>query len=285
VFGEGRGLIHLANPLSSDMNVLRPSLVPGLLDVLKHNINHKNNDLALFEMGRVFNNRPATSEQKSSKPGEIPLCERGSLAIALTGRRSPPFWSGADRDAKCDISDLKGLLEDFFDAIGLRGVAFARRSEACNLYAESASVQLGKYQVGRFGQIQPVLAKQYDLRDAVLLGELDLDLILDLRHTGKSFKPLPAFPAIRRDVAMLVPEVTTHESVLQTVKQARPANLESVELFDVFRGQHVAAGQRSMAYAFIYRSPERTLTDAEVNAEHEKLVNLFKQRLQAVVRE
>ena len=83
---------------------------------------------------------------------------------------------------------------------------------------------------------------------------------------------------------MLVPESTTHESVLNVVKQAKPANLESVELFDVFRGQHVPAGQKSMAYAFIYRASDRTLTDAEVNAAHEKLVEQLRQKLQATVR-
>ncbi len=84
---------------------------------------------------------------------------------------------------------------------------------------------------------------------------------------------------------MIVPEATTHEAVLQTVKQAKPANLETVELFDVFRGKNVPAGQKSMAYAFTYRSPEKTLTDAEVNAAHEKIVEAFKEQLQATVRE
>jgi phenylalanyl-tRNA synthetase beta chain len=118
----------------------------------------------------------------------------------------------------------------------------------------------------------------------VLLAELNFDLLLARRNTAKTFRPLPAFPAIRRDVAMLVPESTTHEAVLQVTRQAKPANLESVELFDVFRGQNVPAGQKSMAYAFTYRSPERTLTDAEANAAHEKLVEQFKQKLQATVR-
>jgi len=97
----------------------------------------------------------------------------------------------------------------------------------------------------------------------VLLAELNLDLLLTRRSAAKSFKPLPAFPSIRRDVAMLVPEATTHEAVLQVLKQAKPANMESVELFDVFRGKNVPSSQKSMAYAFTYRHPERTLTDAK----------------------
>ena len=146
-------------------------------------------------------------------------------------------------------------------------------------------IQLGKQTLGELGQLSPVLAKKYDLRDAVLLAELNLDLLLARRNPAKSFKPLPQFPSIRRDVAMLVPEATTHDAVLQVVKQTKPANLEAVELFDVFRGKNVPEGQKSVAYAFIYRNSERTLTDAEVNTSHEKLVAQFKQALGATVRE
>jgi phenylalanyl-tRNA synthetase beta chain len=142
--------------------------------------------------------------------------------------------------------------------------------------------------LGEFGQLSPLLAKENDLRDAVLLAELNLDTVLSLARrnaAGKTFKPLPAFPAIRRDVAMLVPEAATHEAVLNAVKAAKPQNLERVELFDVFRGKNVPEGSKSMAYAFTYRSAERTLTDAEVNAAHEKLVEQFKRDLSAVIRE
>jgi len=144
---------------------------------------------------------------------------------------------------------------------------------------------LGKQQLGEFGQLLLPLARKYDLRDAVFLAELNLDLLLARRNPSKSFKSLPAFPAIRRDVAMLVPEATTHDAILQVVKQTKPANLESVELFDVFRGKNVPEGQKSLAYAFTYRNPEKTLTDAEAAAAHEKLVDQFKKSLQATVRE
>ena len=117
------------------------------------------------------------------------------------------------------------------------------------------------------------------------MAELNLDLLLARRNPAKSFKPLPQFPSIRRDVAMLVPETTTHDVVLQTVKLTKPANLEAVDLFDVFRGQNVPAGQKSLAYAFTYRAADKTLTDTEVNAAHDKVVADFKQKLQAVVRE
>ena len=271
---QNEQLVALANPLSSDMDVLRPSLLPGLLNILRHNVSRKNYDVALFEIGRVFTN-------VNGQPKE----ER-RVAIALTGQRSPAFWSGDDRDAKFDAYDLKGIVEDLIEHFGLRGIAFGKRTEPTELFLESAAIALGgKLHLGELGQLLPALAKRYDLRDAVLLAELNLDTLLARRNAAKSFKPLPQFPTIRRDVAMLVPEATTHDAVLAVVKQAKPANLESVELFDVFRGKNVPAGQKSLAYAFTYRAVDKTLTDTEVNAAHDKVVAVFKAQLQATVRE
>jgi phenylalanyl-tRNA synthetase beta chain len=266
-------VVALANPLSNDMDVLRPSLLPGLIHSLRHNVARKNYDVALFEIGRVFNSQNGAAK------------EERRVAIALTGQSAQNFWSGENRDAKFDAYDLKGIAEEFFEQFGLRGIIFARRDESTPLFLESATISLGgKLPLGELGQLLPTLAKKYDLRDGVFLAEFNLDLLLARRNPAKSFKSLPQFPSIRRDVAMLVPEATTHESVLQTVKQTKPANLENVELFDVFRGKNVSEGQKSLAYAFTYRSPEKTLTDAEVNAAHEKVITQLEQNLGATVR-
>ena len=156
-----------------------------------------------------------------------------------------------DRDAKFDAFDLKGVVEEFLEHFGVRGVTFTRRAESTAMFLESAVIALGgKLPLGELGQLSPALAKKYDLRDAVFLAELNLDQLLARRNPAKSFKPLPQFPSIRRDVAMLVPEATTHEAVLQMVRKTKPANLETVELFDVFRGKNVPEGQKSLAYAF-----------------------------------
>ena len=277
-------LVMLANPLSSDMNALRPSLLPGLLDSLRHNVSRQNLDLALFEVGRVFGASRAANGNPAKETA--PPIEGRRVAIALTGQRNPGFWAGAERDAKFDLGDLKGIVEEFLDQFGLRGVSYAKREGGTALFLESAVISLGgRVALGELGQLLPPLAKRYDLRDAVWLAELDLDQLLARRNAGKAFKALPQFPSIRRDVAMLVPESATHEAVLAAVKQAKAANLECVELFDVFRGQNVPAGQKSVAYAFTYRGADRTLTDAEVNTAHERLVGVLKDRLHAVVRD
>ncbi|HEY5345122.1 MAG TPA: phenylalanine--tRNA ligase subunit beta [Verrucomicrobiae bacterium] len=266
-------IVVLANPLSSDMDVLRPSLLPGLIHSLRHNLARKNHDVALFEIGRVFTNMN----------GQVK--ENRSVAIAITGQRALNFWNGDERDAKFDASDLKGLVEEFLEQFGLRGIAFGKRTESTALFLESAAVTLGgKLPLGELGQLLPTLAKKYDLRDTVFLAEFNLDLLLSKRNVSKSFKALPQFPSSRRDVAMLVPEATTHEAVLQSVKQAKAANLEAVELFDVFRGKGIPEGQKSLAYAFTYRAADKTLTDAEVNSAHEKVLETLKTQLKAELR-
>ncbi len=261
--------VALENPLSAEMNVLRPSLLPGLLDALRHNLHHKNHDVALFEVGRVFT---AGGEGRR-------------VAIAITGARAPGFWAGAERDAKMGIFDLKGMVEALIERLGLRGLTWNRLTEANGLYCESAAVSLGKQSLGVMGQAQPLLARRYDLRDPVFLAEFDLDLLLARRGGARSFKAIPGFPGIRRDIAMLVSESVTHDAVANAVKQVKAQNLEAVELFDVFRGKNIPEGQKSVAYAFHYRNPERTLTDNEVNAAHERIVAELQQRLGAKVRE
>jgi phenylalanyl-tRNA synthetase beta chain len=267
-------IVALANPLSSDMDVLRPSLLPGLIHSLRHNVSRKNYDVALFEIGRVFSQANGNTQ------------EERRVALALTGWGELVFWNGTKFEWSFDVFELKGFVEEFLEQFGVRGVAFGKRAESTALFLESATISLGgKLQLGEIGQLSPVLAKKYDLRDAVFLAELNFDQLLARRNPAKSFKPLPQFPAIRRDVAMLVPEATTHEAVLQTVKKTKPANLEAVELFDVFHGKGISEGQKSLAYAFTYRATDKTLTDAEVNTAQLKIVEALKQNLGATVRE
>jgi phenylalanyl-tRNA synthetase beta chain len=271
--GNDQSWIRLSNPLSSDMDALRPSLLPGLIHSLRHNLSRKVAEVALFEIGRVF----LPARQPSS-------VEQRRLAIAITGKRHPPFWQGPEREFKYDLYDLKGMLEEFLERLGLRGFSFARRESGPLLYSESATLHLGRFTFGDLGQLSPLLARRYDLRDPVFLAELDLDLLLARRQTAKGFSPLPVYPAIRRDVAMFLPETTSHDAVLSAIKKLKPEHLERIELFDVFRGKNVPQGEKSVAYSLTYRSNSRTLTDAEVNAAHQKVMEELQSRLKAVVR-
>ena len=267
-------VVALTHPLSAEMSVLRPSLLPGLLDILGHNATRRNADVRIFEIGRVFRR-----DRDSVREG-------WRVAVAITGARDPGFWSGSERGALCDFYDLKGILEELLESLGLRGLQWGRDDASSEWWCESANISLGgKLPLGRLGQLRPPLAKQYGLRHPVLMAELDLDLILARRQAGRQFKPLPQYPASQRDIAIIVPDSVTHEAVLATVRKAQPVHLESVELFDVFRGRHVPEGFKSLAYAFTYRAADRTLRDEEVNAAQEKLVSAFRTALKASVRE
>ena len=264
--------IPLSYPLSSDMDVLRPSLLPGLIDSLHHNLSHGNRDVALFEIGRVFT------------PGENGESENRRLAIALTGHSAPAFWGASGDATMFDIRDLKGLLEVFLESFGVGGLTYQRRPEPTNLFVESAEIRQGPQLFGQLGLLLPTLGKKHDLRDAVLLAELDFDLLLKRRKAARSFSALPAFPAIRRDVAMLVGESVTHDDVLKAVRKAKAPNLQNAEIFDIFRGKGIPDGQKSIAYAFTYRSTDKTLTDKEVDKAHAGLVEKLKSSLSATVR-
>jgi len=260
--------IALEHPLSSDMNHLRPSLLPGLLDSLRNNFTRQIHDVGLFEVGRVF------------LPG---IRETRKVAMAVAGNRFPEFWQGDN--APVDAADLKGIVEALLDGLGVFGAGFDRRGEPTAFFAESAEIKLGKNVIGQMGQLLSTLGKRCECRGPVFFAELDLDTLLQRRGAGKSFKPLAQFPGSQRDVAMLVPESVTHADVLAVVRKAKPANLVDTRLFDVFRGKNVPDGLKSLAFSFTYCSAETTLTDAEINAAHEPLVAAFTESLGATIRD
>ncbi|MDP6795643.1 MAG: phenylalanine--tRNA ligase subunit beta [Verrucomicrobiota bacterium] len=264
--------IALEYPLSSDQDKLRTSLLPGLANVLQHNANHDTADAALFEIGRVFRDVDGQT------------VESWSLAIALTGRRDAPFHEGAERDAVNEFADLKGIIEEFAGQFGMRGVSYERHDEPGDFFVESGSVKLGNAPVGTLGQLSPLLARRHDLKHPVFFAEFDLGQALQRRTTKRSYNALPAFPGTRRDIAMLVADETTHDAVLRSVRKAKPKHLESVELFDIYRGEGVDAGHKSVAYTFHYRSKEGTLKDNQVDAVHEKVIEQLRKDLNATIR-
>lgn len=269
---DAAALVRLANPLSADMDALRPSLLPGLLDALARNARHQQPAGQLFEIGRIFTR------------GKQGLGETRSLGVALTGLRESGHPGASD--AKLDAGDLKGVVEETLERFGIRGVVYRRDEAPGEFFVESATILLGgKLHLGRLGRLHPAVARKLDLRDGVFLAELDVDQMLARRNANPGFKPLPAYPAVQRDVALILDEGVSHDDVLRVIRQAKPENLESVELFDVFRGRNIPEGRKSVAYAITYRHGERTLKDAEVTAAQEKIVTRLKSELAATIRD
>ncbi len=264
--------IALEYPLSSDMDVLRPSIIPGLIDSLSHNAHHNAASVGLFEIGKTF--------QKSGDE----VIEKRNLGIVISGEAQSHFWENGSSQRLYDIYDMKGIFEEFMSREGLPAYQVVKIESPTETWVEAAEIRLGKNLLGIIGQLHPVVQKNRDIRFASFLCEIDLDLLLRIRKKNYKFKPIPQYPSTCRDVALLVDEKVTHFEVSQAVKKAKVKFLEDVTLFDIFRGKNVPDGQKSMAYSMTYRSGEKTLTDKEVQKSHDALINVIKTKIGAQVR-
>jgi phenylalanyl-tRNA synthetase beta chain len=265
-------LVKLQNPLNEDLSILRPSLLPGLLANLRTNVARQTLDVRLFEIGRTF-------AARGGKPQE---CR--SLALAATGGRAPNAWEAGVLSAKADYYDLKGAVEALLARLKVAAVEFVPQQASAGVFAQSALIKGGGKVLGEIGVLQEKLGKEFDLRDAVALAELDLDEVLAAARWTKAYRPLPQYPSVQRDVALIVDAAVTHEQVMAIFSRSRKNLVESVRLFDIFAGKTIPAGKKSMAYSLTYRASDRTLTDAEVNKTHDEIVAKLKTELQCEVR-
>ncbi len=265
-------LVKLQNPLNEDLSILRPSLLPGLLQNLRTNVARQTLDARLFEIGRVF-------AARDGKPQE-----RRSLALAATGARTPNAWESVALGAKADYYDLKGAVEALLARLKVPAVEFVPQPAAGRVFAQSTLVKAGGKILGEIGMLQEKLGREFDLRDPVALAELDLDETLAAARWTKAYRPLPQCPSVQRDVALIVDAAVTHEQVMAVFSRSRKNLVESVKLFDIFSGKTIPSGKKSMAYSLTYRAPDRTLTDVEVNKAHDEIVARLKTELQCEVR-
>ena len=252
-------LIRPYNPISLDLGVMRPSLLPGILNTVRHNIARKNLDLALFEIGHVF----CKNTEKFPE-------ERDELAIAVTGRIHPERFS-AERAVVADFYDLKGILESLLTARKVKNFQFRAAEDPRFLKGHCAEVLVNKRVAGVFGEVGPALTKGMRLSTPLFVAMIQLKELLTAEERTLLYDPISQFPSTSRDVAFIAPKELEHRIVVDFIQKAHLPNLERVELFDIFEGEAVGEGRKSMAYSLIFRSAERTLTDDEVNSAHEKL--------------
>jgi phenylalanyl-tRNA synthetase beta chain len=256
------GDLKLQNPLNAEMSGLRASLLPGLLTNLRTNVARHQYDVRLFEIGRVF----AGDGTESLR-----------LALALTGRREPESWDPVTRDATVDFTDLKGAVEELAAQLDL--------ALEVSPGPVGAEIRLGGDVIGRMEMMTRARARKLDLRDDVMTCELDLERLLAGVKGGRQFRELPRFPAVVRDVALVVEERVRHADVMAAIGRHPNKNLERVILFDIFRGGSIPSGRKSMAYSLTFRSETGNLTDAEVNKSHDELKRQLQQELQCEIRE
>ncbi|WP_077615494.1 phenylalanine--tRNA ligase subunit beta [Caenibacillus caldisaponilyticus] len=271
----GHTPVRLAMPMSEDRSVLRLGLLPELLETVRYHLNRRINDIALYEIGKVF----LTEEAALT---DLPK-ERERLAGALTGRLRPTDWHHDARPV--DFYAAKGVLEGLFDQLGLtERIEYRAASERTGMHpGRTADILLDGKVIGFVGQVHPTLQKTLDLTETVVF-EVDVEALLKADVPPVRYQALPRYPAIARDIALVVDEAVTAGQLAAVIRASGGPLLKDIRLFDVYQGEHLPAGKKSLAFSLTYLDPERTLTDEEVAAVHERILAELKEKLGAVLR-
>ncbi|MGO9622689.1 MAG: phenylalanine--tRNA ligase subunit beta [Desulfobaccales bacterium] len=268
---SGAAPLVLANPLSEEQAVMRTSLIPGLLDSLRRNTLQQAQDLRLFETAKVFLPQPGANLPR----------EEAWLAGLMYGAREEVSWAVISREP-VNFFDLKGVVESLLEGLQIPEVNF--RPEALPPYLiRGASVYAGPRKLGCLGEVAPEIGERLDLEGAIFVFNLALETLAQAA-TPPLFSPLPRYPALYRDLALVLPEAVAAAQVSAALYRHGRPWLEEARLFDVYTGDQVPPGKRSLAFRLTYRDPERTLTDDLVNPHHQALVEALTRELKGELR-
>ena len=265
--------VRILNPLSEDQAVMRTSLVPSLLETVASNLNYRSSDLRLFELRPVF-----------ITTGESDTCtEQLSLTAVMSGQREPEGWS--QTTATVDFYDLKGVVEEVLATSGILNITFETESSQPYLHpGKSCRLLSGQQQLGFLGEVHPEVLSNFNIDQPVYLFELDVEAIIDLTGEHAQFEALSRFPDVLRDSALLLDESVTAAQVMEIVTRGKNKFFESAIIFDLYTGKGVPAGKKSLAIRVRYRDLQKTLTEAEVNKSHDKLIRSLCHQLNAEIR-
>jgi phenylalanyl-tRNA synthetase beta chain len=267
----------LLNPISSERVVMRHTLLANILEIAAANARHTN-QLRLFEVGSVY--LPRAGEKLPDEPRHV--------AFVLAGPRQPEFWDQpvGTQPESADFYDAKGVVETLLADLHVAEPVY-EPADLPYLHPGRASRLIVQAKpLGHFGQLHPKTAQVFDLAGMpnVLVGEFDLEALLTLVPARYTYTPIPRFPAALRDVAVIVDEAVPGARVEAEIHAAGGDLLASVRFFDLYRGDSIAAGKKSLAYALAYQSPARTLTDKEVDKAHKKIEDRLRHVLKAQIR-
>ena len=264
-----RRTLKLQNPLSPEMSVLRTTLLPSLLDNAQHNRNHQIDTIALFEIGSVFIHN---GEQK----------EPERVTGVLAGQIGEGVYSNPYREP--DFYDIKGLVEGILQVCGIVDYTLQKTDAPTFHPGRNAAVLLDDRQLGTFGEAHPEVLENYDLPYKAYLFDFDMEALVDTAIFAKRFEPIPVYPKVERDLAIVVDKELLSDMPTALIYTTGGELVESVRLFDVYEGEQVPEGKKSLAYAITYHSATETLTDKAVNALHDKVVKRLNQELGAELR-
>jgi phenylalanyl-tRNA synthetase beta chain len=274
--GAAAEYVTLVNPISPERSVMRRSLVPGLLAVVQKNL-ESSASVALFELGPVYH---------SQGPAKLPD-EPRRLTIALCGRRTLAAWDDTlgVKPSVFDFFDLKAIVESLVRDLQLPTVSVRKASATFLHPGKTAEVLSANQVLGVLGELHPKVAQAFGFKEqAVLVAELDLEALLATVPTRYAYRPFSTFPPAKRDIAIVVPQETTADAVRAELVQGGGALLSDIELFDVYTGDTIPAGTKSLAFALSYQAPDRTLGEKEIEKAHDAVERRVRHVLKAKIR-
>lgn len=268
-------ITRLQWPMSEDRSVLRMNLISGLLDDLAYNIARKNTDVIFYEVGRVF-----YQEEDSLK--KLPT-EENHVGLVLSGNKTVKDWQ--TQVTAVDFYSAKGILDMLFDSFGLTSViTYEATKEMPEMHpGRTALIKLNDQVIGFVGQVHPSIAKVYDITETYV-AELNLQALIELEKPTFVYEAVTKFPAVSRDIALLVDEQVTNQEISSIIKQNAGKFLKDIRLFDVYQGENISDGKKSMAYSLTFVNPEATLVDEEINQSMTKVEKVLTQALNITVR-
>lgn len=267
-------MMQLANPLSEEQSVMRTMLLGGLLETVGYNHNRNLPDVGIFEVGTVF--LPAGNPEH-----RLPV-EQLSLGIAMSGSFPGEHWQR--KPAAVDFFTLKGIVETVMERLGISDLSFAPLDLPWCQPGQTAKISAGGVQLGWLGRVHPEVLDSYELAKPVYAAEINVDLLHDRVRLAPSYRPLPRYPAVLRDLAVVVSEDVPAAEVAAIIKKEGGALVEEVTLFDQYRGKQIPDGCRSLAFAITYRDHNRTLSDEDVNNIHRRIETALAEHLGADLR-
>jgi phenylalanyl-tRNA synthetase beta chain len=271
-FGLSDSAVRLMNPLSEEMAVVRPNLILSMLPVIRRNLNFREKNLFLFELGNVYH--PAGK-------GQLPS-QKTNLIIAMTGLESVIFWGDGSRTR--DLFSLKGVLEDLADHLRMGAVSLKPGTHFAFEQTRSFEVYFNETLSGHLGMLSEKTCSIADIKGEVFLAELSFERIVDLVPETRSMQELDRFPSADRDIAIVVGDNVPSEDIRRTIIRNGDGLVDDVWIFDLYRGRNVPQGQKSLAFGIKFRLANRTLTDEEVDEAQGMIVSALKEKFGAELR-
>ena len=260
--------VTMLNPLSSDLATMRQSLLFSGLEAISYNINRKNTDLKLFEFGKTYHNYPSGYEEKKH------------LTLFLTGNRNQETWTIGQKPT--DFFLFKGYVNAVLERLGIQKTQ--NQPLATDVYSEGIAISLGKDTIVEIGVVKKSILKHFGIKQEVFYADFNWAAILKLISNKIKFTEIPKYPEVRRDLALLLDQAVTYESIYTIAKQTEKSLLKNIDLFDVYEGQNLPEGKKSYALSFSIQDSSKTLTDEQIDKIMSKLQKNFETELGAVLR-